>query len=104
MEKYIAGFVLIHQDSVLESIGMSYKIAEFFVLRRYRRKHVGLNAAILAFSKHLGLWEIPVIKSNQQGFKFWQSVLNKVMNDNCQVIESNNSHWKGPVFSFNFSA
>jgi predicted acetyltransferase len=50
-------------------------ITEFFVLRKYRRRHVGDQAARLLFERFAGPWEVPVFEANAPGTAFWASVI-----------------------------
>lgn len=66
----LAGFALLHR---LEDGVMS--IAEFFVLRRYRRAGVGRAAVATLLDRFTGEWEVSVIEGNVGGLGFWGSVL-----------------------------
>jgi len=54
----LAGFALVSRRSRLTGAAEVFDMAEFFVMRRYRRKGVGLAAAAAAFDRFKGPWEI----------------------------------------------
>lgn len=99
----IAGFALVNQNSILQNSNPSFQMAEFFVLRKYRGRGVGINAAKKILYQHPGLWEIPVIRNNLSGFKFWTSLLKQVVKNQYQIIEVSNAKWKGPILSFDIT-
>ena len=61
----IAGFVLVNQWSALDR-PLDHAIAEFFVLRKSRRAHVGTRAAHQLFRHMPGRWEVPVASYNPE--------------------------------------
>ena len=65
----IAGFVLVRQvDGV-------FQVAEFFVLRYFRRAGIGAMAAGAAFQKHPGNWEVWHASSNAPAAALWRRVV-----------------------------
>lgn len=74
----IAGFVLVNQYTSFIKEG--YSIAEFFVMRKYRRGGVGRKAACLAFDAHPGMWEVNEMAQNVVAQKFWENVISEYTN------------------------
>jgi predicted acetyltransferase len=73
-DKYI-GFVLVE---LINSINRSYfSIAEFFILKKYRREGIGKAIAIKVFDLHKGQWEVYQKNSNKPAQTFWNSVISK---------------------------
>jgi predicted acetyltransferase len=68
----ILGFVLITLDDA-----RVHDIAEFFVLRRYRRSGVGREAAFLAWDRHPGSWTVRVAEGNAGALEFWRSTIDQ---------------------------
>lgn len=66
----VAGFVLLNRQSVLDH-PVDRAVAEFFVLRKYRRAGVGTRAAHLAFRRCPGWWEAAVHRYNPDALLFW---------------------------------
>lgn len=68
VEGRTAGFALVREA---ERIHM----AEFFVLRRYRREGVGLAAARRLFEAHPGPWSIMQLATNPEATAFWRRAI-----------------------------
>jgi predicted acetyltransferase len=65
----LAGFALIrHLDDG------TYSIAEFFVMRAYRRRGVGRMAVRELFARFGGRWSFDVVEDNTAAIPFWRSV------------------------------
>ncbi len=95
----IAGFVLLHHWSALDR-PLDHAVAEFFVMRKYRRSGVGTRAAHLAFRRFPGRWEVPVAEYNRPALGFWQSVLAAPGLLPVTEQAGDGRRWSGPVFSF----
>ncbi len=50
-------------------------MAEFFVLRRYRRQGLGLKWASDVIKRHVGEWEIEFYRRNRAAAKFWKKAV-----------------------------
>jgi len=68
--KYI-GFVLVRW---MEAEGY-FSVAEFFVMKRYRRCGIGRAIAMQVFDKHKGRWQIRQMAGNKPAQQFWHSVI-----------------------------
>jgi predicted acetyltransferase len=78
-EKYI-GFVLVR---LIETKERNYfSIAEFFVMRKYRREGTGKEIAQVIFNLHKGQWEVYQKESNEPAQIFWNKVINEYTNGN----------------------
>jgi len=67
------GFALVR---LIESDQRSYySIAEFFVLKKYRKKGIGKQIATQLFNLHKGLWEVFQRESNKPAQLFWSNVI-----------------------------
>lgn len=72
-------------------------MAEFFVMKKYRKMGVGRIAAINLFGKYKEKWEVSVIKENKDAQIFWKKVICKYSNNN--YIENKNEDGD-TIFSF----
>jgi predicted acetyltransferase len=52
-----------------------FSIAEFFIMRKYRRKGIGRRAAEHILDLHKGQWEIFQMDSNKSAQAFWRRVI-----------------------------
>jgi predicted acetyltransferase len=71
----LAGFVLVRFIEVEE--GGRYSIAEFFIIRKYRRTGMGSLVAKQIFDLYKGNWEIFQKESNIPAQEFWTKVINE---------------------------
>lgn len=71
-DKYI-GFVLVRK--IEEGQGLHFSIAEFFVLKRHRRKGIGKAVAMQVFTLHKGRWEVFQMEANVPAQTFWKNVI-----------------------------
>jgi predicted acetyltransferase len=71
----LAGFALITRGSPASDEPDVFDIAEFFVLRRYRRSGVGRQAAFLLWNRFAARWIVRVSEGNQEGLRFWTNVI-----------------------------
>ncbi len=94
-----AGFVLLHDWSALDR-DIDHAIAEFFVMRKYRRNGVGKATLKLLLERYPGRWEIPVAFYNKPALKFWRKVIPLVASGRVEATESDNERWRGTVYSF----
>jgi predicted acetyltransferase len=70
-----AGFVLVKQ---INSTDRSYfSIAEFFILKKYRREGIGRAIATKVLNLHKGQWEVYQKISNNPARVFWNSVISE---------------------------
>ncbi|WP_191565568.1 GNAT family N-acetyltransferase [Metabacillus idriensis] len=66
-----AGFVLVRYDAP----GDYFSIAEFFIMKKFRRSGLGKNIAQDIFRLHKGKWEVLQIEKNISAQVFWKKVI-----------------------------
>ncbi|HXO18713.1 MAG TPA: GNAT family N-acetyltransferase [Thermoanaerobaculia bacterium] len=96
----VAGFALATRGSPATDDPSVFDVAEFFVLRRYRRSGVGRRAAVLLWNRLPGRWIVRVSEGTPGALPFWARVI-------AQFTSSSATEWKRPgdphawrVFSF----
>ncbi|WP_437812654.1 GNAT family N-acetyltransferase [Sorangium sp. So ce1078] len=96
----IAGFVLATRGSPAAEDPDVLDIAEFFVLRRYRRSGVGRRAAVLLWQRLPGKWTVRVSEGNAGALAFWRGVVSEFTNGAATdtTRPGHPSPWR--VFSF----
>jgi predicted acetyltransferase len=72
----LAGFVFIRGEDLASS--PRYSVAEFFILRKYRRHGIGERAAREVFGRFPGRWSLTVDLRNEAGLPFWRKVLGRI--------------------------
>jgi predicted acetyltransferase len=98
-DDHIAGFALVNQWSALE-LPLDHSVAEFFVLRKYRRARVGTRAALFIFRRYAGRWEVPVAWYNPPAQAFWRRVAEELAPAEVEEIAGDGKRWTGPVLRF----
>jgi len=73
----LAGFVLVQQGSQVSGAGEIWDVAEFFVLRGYRRHGVGLRVAHDVWRMFAGSWEVRVTDKNLVARAFWKHAVSE---------------------------
>jgi predicted acetyltransferase len=94
----LSGFVLVESEVLIE--GNERSVAEFFILRKYRRKGIGKAVAFEVFNRLPARWEIQVIVQNLPAQEFWRKIITEYAQGNFQETFFDNEEWQGPVFSF----
>ncbi|MGG1664228.1 GNAT family N-acetyltransferase [Brevibacillus sp. NRS-1366] len=85
----LAGFVLVRSfpNQSNESI---YSIAEFFIMKRYRRHGIGMAVSHQIFRQFPGKWEVFQLKSNLPAIAFWRKSIADFTNRHFQEREEDN--------------
>jgi len=97
-ENKIVGFALVNSHSVTGKA--KYSIAEFFVMRRYRRNGLGRYAATSLFDKFVGYWEVRQTEMNSIGQSFWLNIIKEYTLNNFENYKDGIGDWKGPIQLF----
>lgn len=97
----VAGFVLVTRGSPVSDDPNVLDVAEFFVLRRYRREGVGRRAASLLWERMPGDWIVRVSTGNRGALPFWRSVIAEFTRGDFTEWERAGTPHDWRVFSFN---
>jgi len=57
-------------------------LAEFFILRKYRKKGIGNRSAQIVLDKFSGEWYLDILSSNKPAITFWKKVIKEYTQDN----------------------
>ena len=71
----VAGFILVTRGSPASDNPTDLDVAEFFVLRAYRRSGVGRQAANALWDSMPGQWVVRVSETNRAGLTFWTAII-----------------------------
>jgi len=71
----LLGFILTTIGSPACDDPNALDVAEFFVLRRFRRSKVGTTAIHMLWDQKPGLWTVRVAEGNPGGISFWPKVV-----------------------------
>jgi predicted acetyltransferase len=101
VDNALAGFALAYEDAAFRDPSRrTWWMAEFFVLRAYRRKGVGRHAATMLFDRLGGTWEIGQIPANEPAQAFWRSVIGSYTGGDFEEFYVDDERWTGPVQCF----
>lgn len=93
----IVGLSLLNKVSPSGS-AIDWAMAEFFILRRFRRNGYGAAAAATIIRERPGVWEIGVARDNDPARRFWEAVIKALPTSSCSQLQSNIERWDGPIF------
>ena len=70
------GFALVNEAPSVDLMpGIGFRLAEFFILKKYRRTGIGLRAARLLFERFPGRWQLSILPRNALAIAFWHRVV-----------------------------
>ncbi len=69
------GIVMINDNLIFNKAGKS--VAEFLILPKYRRNHIGKKVAYDVFEMFKGDWEVRPMENNPIAYSFWKNVINE---------------------------
>lgn len=96
----LAGFALVGGVSRLSGTRGVFDMAEFFVMRGFRRRGVGLAAAFAAFDRFKGPWEVRQRDENAAATSFWRRAIGAYTGGNYREVRWTGPEWNGLVQSF----
>lgn len=82
---HIAGFAFVRS-------GEPHDMAEFFIMRRYRGRGVGVKAARAVFAMFPGEWQVRELAANTRATAFWRKAIPEPFTEDAND--------KGPVQHF----
>jgi predicted acetyltransferase len=99
----LVGFALVKRGSEISGDHSIWDLAEFFILRAYRKRGLGTAAAHEVLQRFPGLWEVRVLPANVPACLFWQRAISRFTGRPIQpaVVESGGKSWQ--LFSFESS-
>jgi predicted acetyltransferase len=84
----IAGFALVRR------VGDEWQMAEFFVMRRFRRSGVGSAAARAVFQRFPGRWFVHQLAANLPAQVFWPRVIGQFTGDQFESGADEDGTWQ----------
>ena len=78
----LAGLVLVRSCCEYNNLREPHNIAEFFVMKKYRKQGIGKEVAKSIFDRFPGGWEITVWANNLPAQVFWESVVSEYTQGN----------------------
>lgn len=96
----LAGFVLVSRGSLISGDPQVWDMAEFFVMRRYRRRGTGAAVAQEIWRRFLGPWDVRVLESNQPAQAFWGATIRAFTGSPAAPVSVEQGGKHRRVFSF----
>lgn len=100
LEGALAGFVILDAKSRLTGDPEVMDVAEFFVMRKFRRLGVGRACARRAFDRFPRCWEVREQRSNTPAIAFWRATISDYTSGRFHEEFVDDERWRGPVQSF----
>ena len=82
----LSGFAMVRGDHEKDEI--DYSIAEFFVLRKFRREGVGERTSRQLFDRFPGRWMVAQLAANDPALAFWRRVISRHTQDSYTESKS----------------
>lgn len=80
----LAGVALVKRERGVLGTETVWDIAEFFILRMFRGQGVGKAAAHEIWRRYPGKWQVRIMESNYNGYRFWEHTIAEFDPDNVR--------------------
>ena len=97
----IIGFALVNDHCYLSDC--DYCMAEFFIMKKYRRQGFGRTFAFNIFDKFFGKWELRPLVDSLEADKFWTNIVAQYTSNNYELIAKGSTEWQREILKFNSS-
>lgn len=100
VDGHLAGCVLVARGSRIGADRWVWDMAEFFIVRRYRKRGIGVAVAHEIWRRFPGPWEVRVLESNLPARAFWRAVVRAFASPMAEgrMMQVQEKWWE--VFSF----
>ena len=82
----IAGFAIVDRLDIPFPGEPQWEMAEFFILRNYRRRGIARIGVLWLFAHHPGRWVVKEFTQNSGAIRFWRRVISQTTGDSYQEI------------------
>ncbi|HEU5347255.1 MAG TPA: GNAT family N-acetyltransferase [Ktedonobacterales bacterium] len=96
----LGGFAIVDHRNHLTDDTDVWDMAEFFVLRKYRRRGIGRHVAGRLFAMFPGQWEVRQAAKNIGAQAFWRRVIADYTHSRFTEVIVHGERWHGPVQRF----
>jgi predicted acetyltransferase len=100
VESSVAGFAVVDEGSDVTCDPDVFDMAEFFVLRRWRRQGVGREAFRLLLARFPGQWAVRPFPGYAPGEQFWQQVCGELAAGPVQLRSFHRQGKTFPMYAF----
>ena len=99
-DQTLAGFVLVKRGSDVSGDQDVWDVAEFFIVRGYRRHRIVMRVANEIWRKFPGRWEVRVMERNRAAQAFWSRTVASFMGTTVEASIPQVAGKSWHVFSF----
>lgn len=96
----LAGFALVKRGSEVTGAESAWDMAEFFVLRVYRKRGIGTRVAHELWCRFPGTWEVRVLRANGLAQQFWAHAIAEFTHESIHPVSFEKDGESWTVFSF----
>lgn len=93
-----AGCALVNRTCHLD--GDDWWMSQFFVVKKYRGRGIGQQAAKFIFDAIRGRWEVGQLAANRPAILFWNKVISRYTNDAFRELDFADETFKGKLQCF----
>jgi predicted acetyltransferase len=100
-----AGFAIVKRKTQTENSDSKPKVsqmAEFFLVRKFRRQGVATTAACRIFDCYPGEWEVSVWPENHAACSFWNSAISDYRDGKASVIQAHHPDFCCEMITYTF--
>lgn len=94
----LAGFALLRQLGHTDEGIAIYAMAEYFIMRKYRRSGLGREIAFRLFDRFQGVWRVAQIEENMPARHFWRKIVSEYTEGRFEELRE--PGWDGPIHRF----
>lgn len=77
VESQLAGFAILRTCDAVDGRGVVTDVAQFFIMRKYRRRGIGEVVATQLFDRYTGVWQIGERPNNFVAQAFWRAIIRR---------------------------
>jgi predicted acetyltransferase len=96
----LAGFVMVATVTDNRDSGAVWDMAQFFILRRWRRRGIGTRAAHEVWRRFPARWQVRVMPENRPALDFWADAISAFVGEVIQPVLGEADGECRSVFSF----
>lgn len=96
----LAGFAIHEGRSRLTGAARVNDVAEFFVMKKHRKRAVGARAAVALFDRFAGRWEVRQVPANVGATAFWRKVIGRHTGGAYTEVAWDDERFRGVVQRF----
>jgi predicted acetyltransferase len=82
----LGGFAIVRRCDAVDGRGTVIDVAQFFVMRKYRRQGIGEAVATQLFDRYGGVWQIGERPNNFVAQSFWRAIIGRYIGGDFEEL------------------